>query len=287
MKLSIITVNLNNRSGLKKTIQSVIHQTFTDYEWIVIDGASTDGSVELIKQYSYLFKYWISEPDNGVYQAMNKGVSYAKGEYVQFLNSGDWLYDSNTLSQVFSKHRTSDILYGDVINVINGKYSPHKFPNKVDFYYFINQFINHQATFIKGDIYRSHRFEESLKIYADWDLCMALLFEEAVFEHINQYIVYYDCDGISSHITKEHIIEHEKILNQYVYRYVNSNIINIEKAKIDFIKMYKYEKGDLVTFHGCTYDIEHHKSYRIIMSFATKMMSIFRFLINQIEKKRQ
>ena len=92
MKLSIITVNLNNRDGLQRTIDSVVSQTFTDYEWIVIDGGSTDGSRELIGQHQDRFAYWCSEPDKGIYNAMNKGIAHAKGEWLQFLNSGAWLY---------------------------------------------------------------------------------------------------------------------------------------------------------------------------------------------------
>lgn len=101
MKLSIITVNLNNRDGLKRTIDSVVSQTFTDYEWIVIDGGSNDGSRELIEHYSDHFAYWCSEPDKGIYNAMNKGIAHAKGEWLQFLNSGDVLYSNNTLASVF------------------------------------------------------------------------------------------------------------------------------------------------------------------------------------------
>ncbi len=89
MKLSIITVNLNNKDGLQKTIDSVISQTFKDFEWIVIDGGSTDGSKELIEKYSDYISYWVSEPDKGIYNAMNKGIKVAKGDYLEFLNSGD------------------------------------------------------------------------------------------------------------------------------------------------------------------------------------------------------
>ena len=96
MKLSIITINLNNREGLQKTIESVISQTFRDFEWIVIDGGSTDGSAELIKQYAAHFAYWVSESDKGIYNAMNKGIRQAKGEWLQFLNSGDQLYEETT-----------------------------------------------------------------------------------------------------------------------------------------------------------------------------------------------
>ena len=91
--LSIITVNLNNCDGLQKTIDSVVGQTFTDYEWIVIDGGSMDGSRELIEQYADCLAYWCSEPDNGIYNAMNKGISRATGEWLLFLNSGDSLFN--------------------------------------------------------------------------------------------------------------------------------------------------------------------------------------------------
>ena len=90
MKLSIITVNLNNLEGLKKTYESVVSQTFTDYEWLVIDGGSTDGSREFIEQHQDKFAYWCSEPDKGIYNAMNKGIVRAKGEYLNFMNSGDY-----------------------------------------------------------------------------------------------------------------------------------------------------------------------------------------------------
>ena len=100
MKLSIITVNLNNRDGLQKTIDSVVSQTFKDYEWIVIDGGSTDGSKELIEQYADHFTDWVSEPDKGIYNAMNKGIGMASGEYIQFLNSGDSLVSGHVVDQM-------------------------------------------------------------------------------------------------------------------------------------------------------------------------------------------
>ena len=102
MKLSIITINYNNLSGLKRTIDSVFKQSFQDYEWIVIDGGSTDGCKELIEQNQEHFAFWCSEHDNGIYNAINKGLAHATGDYVQFLNSGDWLYENNTLEKVFT-----------------------------------------------------------------------------------------------------------------------------------------------------------------------------------------
>ena len=89
MRLSIITINYNNREGLRKTIESVVNQTYRNFEYIIIDGGSTDGSVEVVKEYADRISYWVSEPDNGIYNAMNKGVLAANGKYIQFLNSGD------------------------------------------------------------------------------------------------------------------------------------------------------------------------------------------------------
>lgn len=97
--LSIITINYNNKNGVQKTIDSVLSQSFEDYEWIVIDGGSNDGSKELLEKYQEHFAYWCSEPDNGIYNAINKGLSHTTGDYIQFLNSGDWLYDSTALEK--------------------------------------------------------------------------------------------------------------------------------------------------------------------------------------------
>ena len=112
MKLSIITINFNNCEGLQKTIESVVSQSFKDFEWIVIDGGSTDGSRELLEQYADHITYWVSELDKGVYNAMNKGIKVAKGEYVNFMNSGDVYASASILEDVFSTSHTADVLYG-------------------------------------------------------------------------------------------------------------------------------------------------------------------------------
>ena len=111
--LSIITINRNNAAGLRKTIESVVSQTYTDFDYIIIDGASTDESVDVIKEYADRITYWVSEPDTGIYNAMNKGILKANGEYCLFLNSGDWLYDNDVLNDVFSISPTEDIVYGN------------------------------------------------------------------------------------------------------------------------------------------------------------------------------
>ena len=100
MKYSIITINYNNRDGLEMTINSVLEQTYKDFEYIIIDGGSTDGSLEVIKKHAAQIDYWVSEPDNGIYNAMNKGIRKATGDYLNFMNSGDTYHTSSVLGDI-------------------------------------------------------------------------------------------------------------------------------------------------------------------------------------------
>ena len=166
MTLSIITINYNNRDGLQKTIDSVLAQTWTDFEWIVIDGGSTDGSKELIEQYQERFTYWCSEPDNGVYNAMNKGIAKARGEYLLFLNSGDYLYNGGVLESIQEGGLDKAIVSGQTIRMDNGKYQRIYNPNIV-IQLFLNT-LNHQSTFIKRELFNGFHYREDYKIVSDW-----------------------------------------------------------------------------------------------------------------------
>ena len=119
MKYSVITINYNNREGLKHTIDSVVCQTYTDFEFIIIDGGSTDGSVEIIREYEEHITYWVSEKDHGIYHAMNKGVAQAHGDYCIFMNSGDCFHSSYVLDSI--KEYQEDIICGKVIKGNNTK----------------------------------------------------------------------------------------------------------------------------------------------------------------------
>ena len=118
MKLSVITINYNNRDGLRKTIESVVNQTCRDFEYIIIDGGSTDGSVDVIKQYADRIDYWVSEPDKGIYHAMNKGIAVAHGEYLNFMNSGDCFYESTVVENVL---QLKDMVYITLKNKLKKK----------------------------------------------------------------------------------------------------------------------------------------------------------------------
>lgn len=168
-KLSIITVNLNNRNGLQKTIESVISQTFHNFEWIIIDGGSTDGSKELIEKYTDHINFWVSEPDKGIYNAMNKGIRKSNGEYLLFLNSGDFLYNTEVISQAIKLLKDRDYYIGNEIRP-NGIFNV-----KMDSEYeiiknLIENYFPHQSTFIKKNIFIKYGlYREDKKIVSDWE----------------------------------------------------------------------------------------------------------------------
>lgn len=198
MKLSIITVNLNNREGLQRTIDSVVSQSFKDFEWIVIDGGSSDGSKELIEQYADRFAYWVSEPDKGIYNAMNKGVRVAQGEYLQFLNSGDWLVDETTLERCFAHGFSADIAYGDLYYCNGAEKEVFHYPQNVSFRFFYLSSIGHPASFIKRNILQETLYDEGLKIVSDWKFFLTQAMRNKRFEHIDEIVCCFDIKGISS-----------------------------------------------------------------------------------------
>ena len=171
MNFSIITINLNNRDGLQKTIDSVVPQTFRDFEWIVIDGGSTDGSKELIERNADHFSYWVSEPDKGIYNAMNKGIKVAKGEYLLFLNSGDWLASDSVLQEVFDANPCADFVYGDFIDT-DGTIGVS--PEHLTFQRLYRSTICHQVVFHRRRLFVEHQYDEHYRIVSDWKF----IFEE-------------------------------------------------------------------------------------------------------------
>lgn len=181
MKLSIITVNYNNKSGLERTIQSVLSQTCQDFEWIVIDGGSTDGSKQLIESHSDRINYWVSEPDMGIYNAMNKAIKIVNGEYCLFLNSGDSLDADNILEVVFPHLGGVDYLFGDVRLVdLDGNelgifINPLNPP--IGFWLYLN--VCHQSMFIHTDTLKHRPYREELGICADWEH----VFHDVIIEH--------------------------------------------------------------------------------------------------------
>ncbi len=207
MRYTVITINYNNTTGLQKTINSVINQTYKEFEYIVVDGGSTDGSVELIKKFSGKIDYWVSEKDKGIYHAMNKGVTHAHGDYCLFLNSGDVFYDYNVLKTLDEPNFTEDILIGlVVIDKYNHIISPPP-EGELTLYHLYSGAVPHQGAFIRTILLRKYPYDETLKISSDWKFFVqVLILQNCSVRYIDKYVAMYDTGGFSS--------KHQELMRQ-------------------------------------------------------------------------
>jgi glycosyltransferase involved in cell wall biosynthesis len=199
-KLTIITINYNNLEGLKRTVESVVNQTWQEFEYIVIDGGSTDGSAAYIESQNKHFDYWVSEPDKGIYNAMNKGIAKATGEYLLFLNSGDELNDLESLQKNHVYLEEKELVYFN-INVIGENVSfVKKCPQVMTFSFLYNNTLPHQSTFIRKSLFeRIGYYDENIKIVADWKFfIVALCKYNATYKYIDSVFSIFYLDGISS-----------------------------------------------------------------------------------------
>ena len=200
MQFSVITINYNNGEGLRHTINSVICQTNHDYEYIIIDGGSTDNSVDIINKYTDKIDYWVSERDKGIYHAMNKGVAHAHGNYCIFMNSGDCFYNDHVLDVIVESGADEDILVGKVvIDDKNQLISPPPTLGELTLYHLYSGSIPHQGSFIKTDLLRKYPYDESLKISSDWKFFVqTLIMDNGSMRYIDEYVAIYNMDGLSS-----------------------------------------------------------------------------------------
>lgn len=209
MKVSVITINYNNREGLRKTIESVVNQSYEDFEFIVIDGASTDGSVDVIYEYMHEINCWVSERDNGIYHAMNKGIDKANGEYCVFMNSGDCFYDNMVLKQVDRFLDGTSIIYGNT-HYSNGLIRKSINEPPLFSFFYVNSF-SHQSTFIQTALLKKYKYDENLKIVSDWKFFLqTLIIDNCTYKNINVVISLYDASGISS--TNKVLYEKERLM---------------------------------------------------------------------------
>jgi len=220
-KISIITINYNNREGLRKTMESVVSQTDNSFEYIIIDGGSTDGSVEAIEENKNRVDYWVSEKDNGVYHAMNKGIAKATGDYLLFLNSGDYLAENTVLSDVFAYNFDNDIIYGDLyLNYSTPELPLKKYPDKLSFKYFFHlESLPHPSSLIKRSLFsKVGLYNENLKIVGDWEFWLKAIFlHQATYRKVPIPISVFDMSGLCSQEANMKTIlwEKEMVFNKY------------------------------------------------------------------------
>jgi glycosyltransferase involved in cell wall biosynthesis len=228
MMLSIITINRNNAVGLEKTLQSVSSQTFQEFEYIVVDGASIDGSVEVIKKYEHQFAYlkWVSEPDTGIYNAMNKGIRKASGDYVQILNSGDCLATPDVTERMLAaleKVGAPSILYGNMIKCFP---DGHKIVDRcfagqeITMLGMYTGTLNHDPAYIRHDLFEKYGYyDESLKIVSDWKWYLqSIILGDEKPQYINIDATLFDMSGISESAENKMRIKEErkKVLTELI-----------------------------------------------------------------------
>ena len=201
MKLTIVTINYNNREGLERTLRSVTAKLTADTEYVVIDGGSTDGSVELIQQYAKHIAYWVSEPDKGIYNAMNKAIKVAKGEYINFMNSGDTFYSAEVLPRVVPLLNGKDFYIGDEKREVNGKTKIITAPNRIHFASIAHRAMKHQASFIRTQLLKDRPYSEKYKIASDWEqMFYEFVVNNASYEHLPFIVSEFDMSGVSSNV---------------------------------------------------------------------------------------
>ncbi len=252
-KISIITINYNNKEGLIKTVGSVINQTFQDFEYIVIDGGSTDGSVDIIKEYEDKINYWVSEPDEGIYNGMNKGIMRATGNYCNFLNSGDWFYNENTLIDILGGTNNEDVLYGAAVGLNDTKiHYPPSTLRLLDL--FRQNIINHQASFIKTSLLKERLYSEHFKIASDWEFFFICMINNKTFKSLNVPICYYSPEGVSrtDKYKKLHAEEREFVIKSRLPQAVINDYnllveLRFNRLYFNFIKILDNKKTIKIT----------------------------------------
>lgn len=218
---SVVTVCRNEAMNIRVTCESILSQRYRDFEWIVIDGASTDGTLEILQEYDQQVDCLISEPDTGIYNAMNKGAALATGEYLIFMNGGDSFASVDALEYASEVPR-AQVLYGDVyLGDLNG--SMESYPDVIQPGYMLRNMIPHQATFYQRTLFEAMGgYDESFEIAADYDLYARLFEVESVsHQHISHPLAVFDRGGISNNKQFRGLRKREnhRIRKQYFARY--------------------------------------------------------------------
>jgi len=187
-KVTVITAVYNDVAHIAQTMDSVLNQTFADIEYIVIDGGSTDGTVDVIKKYADRLAYWVSERDAGIADAMNKGIDRATGEYINFINSGDYFVDEAVFTKIFGVPRSGDILYGSFIGNFNGRAVTCLAPDSVAKTAWQGMPVCHSTLFARRDVLQKFKLSTTLRVSPDVDFVLRCVKSGYTFEKINVVI---------------------------------------------------------------------------------------------------
>ena len=241
-KLTIITINYNNASGLERTLSSIREQELEHVEYVIIDGGSKDNSVSLIEANRDIIDFWVSEPDKGVYDAMNKGIEKANGEYILFLNSGDHFYNNSSLQEHLVHMADEDIICFN-INTIHGEVTKIKeHPKQMTFDYLFNDTLAHQSTLIKRTLFKKvGHYDTSLKIVADWKFFVdAIVKHGASYKSVPSILTTYYLDGMSATAKGTNIRKSERRnVLKMEYPFLNDDYKELQLLKSNRFKILK------------------------------------------------
>lgn len=239
MKISIITICYNSEKEIEKTIKSIISQTYKNIEYIIIDGGSNDDTLNIINKYKQKYNITlISENDNGIYDAMNKGLDMATGKYVNFMNSGDYFYDANTIEYTLPFINNEDIIYGNT-KVLYKNFNNIKNYHKPKYIWMGP--VNHQSSFIKTSINKKYKYNINNKLVADFEFFLKVYYSGGVIKKIDKTIAIYSNDGISQKMSMQVIKDAHKTVKKYKKGIIIDIYYNLLKIK-PFIKKYSSSK---------------------------------------------
>lgn len=264
MKISIITVNYNNVKGLEKTFKSVLEQSYDDYEFVVVDGGSNDGSKHFIEREIPKFKkiLWVSEKDSGIYNAMNKGTRMSNGDFCLFMNSGDCFYDKNSLKKSLQYLKDGvDIASGAVKTDDFSKDAPKE--SELSLSFFVKDSLNHQSTFIRRQLLLDYPYDERRKIVADSEFfCQALILHDASYIRIPFKVSYCESGGVSRNVL-------ESVNERYVA--IKSLLPNRMNSDVDFIA--KYHNPIIIKIGNMLYKPLFRKTYEKIRKIKNAIIN--------------
>lgn len=237
MKISIVTIVLNDKNNIERTIQSVLAQDI-EFEYVIIDGGSTDDTLDVIEKYKDKINILVSEPDAGIYNAMNKAIDLVNGEWVCFMNSGDMFFDSNVLKKILPNLDDNvDIVYGDQeVRYISKSKILKADKNIKDIWK--GMVFSHQSCFVKKDILKQYRFNESNRITADYELFNILYKVNKRFKYIPMIVASVSTGGVSdikridSIVSRWNIIDKNFGLNIYYLKLIILEMIKSYIKKI-------------------------------------------------------
>jgi glycosyltransferase involved in cell wall biosynthesis len=241
-KVSIVTVVLNSHKLIAQTLESVLNQTYSDIEYIVIDGGSSDGTRDIIQQYGDKIQQIIFEPDNGIYDAMNKSLKFASGDFILFMNAGDTFVSNLIVAEAVEKIKDrNSVYYGNALSYSSGG-TLETYKNKAfSKFRLAKTNICHQTIFYPREIFKKNEFDLKYKLYSDWEYNMRL-FRKVKFNYLDMNIAVYDMKGLTS-FNRDIVFKNDQIL--LIFKHLGADVIavliisKIYKTILEYLKLSK------------------------------------------------